>query len=332
MKKILILIILVVSIILFYCWQSIYLPISCDVQEEKLFMIEKGTGVKEISLLLQKQRLIKNSSLFNLYVFWEQSANKLQAGEYLLSPSMTVPEIVSKLIKGEIIEQEITIIEGWNKDEVAQYLEDNQIFSSEDFLVTMNDSNKFTEDYNFLRDVPEELGLEGYLFPDTYNIYKNVSPEEMIKKMLDNFDSKLNLELREEIERQEKSIFEIIIMASLIEKEVRTIEDKKIVSGILWKRIRLGIPLQVDATIAYITGRKTTKIYIKETEIDSPYNTYKYRGLPLGPICNPGFESISASIYYKDSDYLYYLSTPEGETIFSRTLEEHNIAKAKYLN
>jgi len=104
-----------------------------------------------------------------------------------------------------------------------------------------------------------------------------------------------------------------------------------VVSGILWKRLKNNIPLQVDATISYITGKKTTEISIEETKIDSLYNTYKYKGLPLGPVCNPGLESIKAAIYPKNSEYWYYLSTPEGETIFSKTLEEHNIAKAKYL-
>jgi len=104
-----------------------------------------------------------------------------------------------------------------------------------------------------------------------------------------------------------------------------------LVSGILWKRLENNMPLQVDATISYITGKKTTKISKEETQIDSPYNTYKYLGLPLGPICNPGLESIKAALYPEISQYWYYLSTPEGETIFSKTLEEHNVAKAKYL-
>ena len=120
-------------------------------------------------------------------------------------------------------------------------------------------------------------------------------------------------------------------MASIIEKEVITLEDKKLVSGILWKRIRIGMPLQSCATIAYITGKNSTKISAEETQIESPYNTYKYAGLPVGPICNPSLDSIIAAIEPEDSNYLYHLSTPEGETIFSRTFEEHNIAKAKYL-
>ena len=108
-------------------------------------------------------------------------------------------------------------------------------------------------------------------------------------------------------------------------------EDKKIVSGILWKRIKAGMPLQVDATISYNTGKNTTKVFRSELQIDSPYNTYKYLGLPKGPICNPGIESITAAIYPEKSGFWYYLSTPEGETIFSATLEQHNIAKAKHL-
>jgi UPF0755 protein len=182
-----------------------------------------------------------------------------------------------------------------------------------------------------LKDKPKSLNLEGYIFPDSYKIRKEETIEDIINKTLQNFDKKVTPELRQEIEKQNKTIFEIITMASLLEKEVKTLEDKKIVSGILWKRLENNMPLQVDATISFITGKKDANISIEETKIDSPYNTYKYKGLPLGPISNPGLESIIAAIYPESSDYWYYLSTPEGETVFSKTLEEHNIAKAKYL-
>ena len=185
--------------------------------------------------------------------------------------------------------------------------------------------------------MPKNLSLEGYLFPDTYYFRKEEGGDgkegikNFVKLMLTNFDKKLTPALRTEIERQKKSIFEIVTTSSLIEKEVRTFDDKKIVSGILRKRLKTGIPLQIDATIVFITGKKTTEISIEETKIDSPYNTYKYKGLPLGPIANPGIESIIAALYPESSEYWYYLSAPDGKTIFSRTLEEHNIAKFKYL-
>ena len=238
----------------------------------------------------------------------------------------------------------MTIIEGWNLRNIGLYLENKEMFMTEELFELVGfpliDYSKatdllkpkdFSEEFDFLEDKPKNLGLEGYLFPDTYEIFFEEGIEDIVRRMLDNFDRKLTLELKEEIASQKKSIFEIVTMASLIEKEVRTIEDKKIVSGILWKRLKSRMPLQVDATISYITGRKTTEITKEELKINSPYNTYKYKGLPLGPICNPGLESIKAAIYPKQSEYWFYLSTPEGETIFSKTLREHNEAITKYL-
>ncbi len=214
-----------------------------------------------------------------------------------------------------------------------EYLEEKGLKKDEFLKLSKKD---FSDSFDFLKDKPKDLSLEGYIFPDTYyinkqNITNSGQLEYLIKIFLENFKKKLTSEMREEINRQEKTIFKIIIMASMIEKEVKIPEDKKIVSGILWKRLENNIPLQVDATISYITGKKGINISIDDTKIDSPYNTYKYRGLPLGPISNPGLESIIAAIYPETSAFWYYLSTPDGTTIFSKTLEEHNIAKQKYL-
>ena len=301
----------IISYFLFFAWQGIYLPKDSDSQVEKKILIKKGEGTKEIASNLKEENLIKNRWLFWLYLFLKGDSNKLQAGEYLLSGAQTIPEIVHKFVSGDVIKEKITIIEGWNLRDIGWYFENKGMFQAEELYELEN--------------------LEGYLFPDTYEIKKGASLEEIIKKMLDNFNKKLTSELQEEIENQGKTILEIVTRASLLEKEVKTTIDKEIVSGILWKRRNHNIPLQVDATIIYITKKQTTKIPKKDLEIDSPYNTYKYKGLPFGPICNPGMESILAAIYPQDSQYLYYLSTPEGETIFSKTLEEHNTAKAKYL-
>jgi UPF0755 protein len=312
-----------------FAWRDIYLPMEPGSSKSADFLINKGEGAKGISINLEKEGIIKSGLIFRIYVLFSGSSKKLQAGEYQLSPAMNTPQIIEKFISGEVIKQKITIIEGWDLRDVAAYLEASGVAKAEEFLeLTKKD---FGSVFSFLKDKPKNLDLEGYIFPDTYEISPNDSAEAVLKKIMDNFDKKLNYDLRKEILRQKKMIFEIVTMASLIEKEVKSPEDKKIVSGILWKRIKIGMPLQVDATIAYITGKNTTKISREETKIDSPYNTYKYRGLPLGPICNPGIESIMAAIYPEESDYLYYLSTPAGKTIFSRTLEEHNIAKAEYL-
>ncbi len=328
-KIFLVFIILIILIIAIFLWRDIYLPLNPHSTKVINFIIKKGSDAKEISLELKKEKLIRHSSIFRIYVLFSRASKKLQAGQYELSPSMSLSEIVKKIFRGEVIKKKITIIEGWNLKDIASYFEENDICSREEFIeLTKKD---FNGEFDILKDKPKDLSLEGYLFPDTYEIIPGTPPEEIIKKILSNFDKKLTSELKQEISRQKKTIFEIVTMASIIEKEVKTLEEKKIVSGIFWKRIKIGQPLQSCATINYITGKNNPAAFLKDIEIDSPYNTYKYYGLPLGPISNPGLDSIIAAIYPTETEYFYYLSTPEGKTIFSRTLKEHNAAKAKYL-
>lgn len=321
-----------------FLYRGIYLPKDKNLQTEKIFTIEKGQGIGKISSNLRNEGIIKYPIAFQIYVISKGIYSDLQTGDYLLSPSMNVPQISQKISKGEVATKKITIIEGWNLRDIAVYCEDEGLFNNQEFFAFVGfplsgyvNPKDFYHEFSFLDDKPANLTMEGYLFPDTYELPQNVTLEQFIQKMLANFDEKLTPDLRTEISRQKKSIFEIITMASLLEREVKTIEDKKLVSGILWKRLAEGMPLQVDATVTYITSRKAANISIEETKIDSPYNTYKYKGLPLGPICNPGLESIKAAIYPESSGYWYYLSTPEGETIFSKTFSEHSAAAKKYL-
>ena len=306
MRKITILILISLALVGFFIislWQGTKLPKDIRATEEKIFSVEKGQSFSQIAENLEKEALIKDSLYFKAYVLLEGHARSLQAGEYFLSPSMSLPEIVQKIVSGDTASMAVTIPEGFTVKQIEERL-------------------------GFV--LPGE-NLEGFLFPDTYSFPANISGQEAVDRMRENFNRKLTVEMMQETEKQGKTIFEIITMASLIEKEVRTLEDKKLVSGVLWNRLGIGMPLQVDATIVYITGKQTTRISLQDLQIDSPYNTYKYRGLPVGPICNPGQESIIAAIYPQESQYWYYLSAPDGTTHFSRTLQEHNIAKAKYL-
>jgi len=306
MKKITITILIILALSGFFIislWYGSKLPKDINATEEKIFSIEKGQSFFQIADNLEEEGLIKNSLYFKAYVLLEGHSRSLQAGEYFLSPSMSLPQIVQKIVSGDTASITVTIPEGFTVKQIEERL-------------------------GF--DLPGE-NLEGFLFPDTYRFPLNISGQEAVDRMKENFDRKLTEEMKEEIEKQGKTIFEIVTMASLIEREVRTLEDKKLVSGVLWKRLEIGMPLQVDATIVYITGKQTTRVSLQDLQIDSPYNTYKYRGLPVGPICNPGLDSIIAAIYPEESQYWYYLSAPDGITHFSRNLQEHNIAKAKYL-
>ncbi|MBI2640664.1 MAG: endolytic transglycosylase MltG [Candidatus Sungbacteria bacterium] len=301
--------------------------------------ITEGLGAAKIAHILKREGVIRSKWTFVLYISLKNQTANLRPGNYVFGQA-SIPEIVRDLVFGGTNERVITIPEGWNSQEIAEYLGREGIVSPNEFRAYTSQSSQHSvlTRFEFLSGKPKNEGLEGYLFPDTYRIFVDATTEDIIMKMLENFGKKLTPELREEIVRRNLTVFDVVRMASMIEKEVVSDEDRALVSGILWKRLDLGMGLQVDATIDYIKKQElgiknqgNNKISMEDTKIDSPYNTYKYRGLPEGPIGNPGLSAIRAAIYPKESPYLYYLSTPDGKTIFSKTLEEHNEAKIKFL-
>lgn len=315
--------------------------------ENVVFTVESGDTVQTISRNLMKAGLIDSDFYFRIFAKQSGKQSKLQAGEYNLSPTMSISEIVEILARGKAVSDERTIklIEGWNSKEISQYFETEGMFQSEELLELVGyprvdykyekDMPKpfdYSDDFEFLRDKPDNYGLEGYLFPDTYRIFSNATLDDIVRKMLANLDKKLTQEMRDDIKAQGKTVYEIMTMASIIQKEVRSEDDMKMVSGIFWNRIEIGKPLESCATLAYILGVNKAQYTYEDTEIDSPYNAYKNYGLPPGPIANPGIEAIKAAIYPTESDYLFFLSSSDdGKTIFSKTYDEHLRNKAKYL-
>lgn len=315
----------------FYFQQEIYLATNTNNKENFLFEVAEGENVFLISQHLEEKNLIRNKMFFQLYAFLIQKYDKLKAGFYHLNQSMNTVEIVETLTQGKDLQIKVTIPEGFTVADIEERMDRVLGYRVQGLGISNLKLKEFKPDYEFLKEVPDNTSSEGFLFPDTYFFEPNISESEIIEIFLKNFDKKLSNELREEIKNQNKSIFDIVIMASLLEKEVKTLMDKRMVADVLWKRLDSNIPLQVDATIIYITGKKTTRISKEETQIDSPYNTYKYLGLPIGPICNPGLDSIIAAIEPTETNFWYYLSAPDGKTIFSETLEKHNLAKQRYL-
>ncbi len=308
---------------------EVYTPNFSATTKEITYMVKSGTGAADIAKDLERQGIVRSNLFFRMYAFISGKYSKLQAGKYNLSSDLSIARVVNKMASGDVISYKIKIIEGWDLKETAEYLEKENFYAAKDFL---NSTKKdFSGEFSFLKDKPKNLNLEGYVFPDTYNVYPEDSADVLVKKALSNFDKKLTPELRAEITKQNKSIFQIVTMASILEKEARILEDKKVISGVLWKRLKAGMALQVDSTVNFITGKNDSKVSIKDTKIDSPYNTYKYAGLPLGPISNPGMDSILAAIYPTESPYWYYITADgTGETIYSKTLEEHQAAIDKY--
>lgn len=337
LKPIPIFFVIILSGIAIYGGYAIFFPVS--VPQGQIFEVKKGQNFNSITNKLAEEGYIRSRSIFSIYAILSGASKKLRAGKYEFSGRIKMEEIVRKMREGNVVatDQEITIIEGWSIDDIANYFKKEGFAQSRQEILTMlynpsrwngliGESGVFLLGELRGRDSPE-----GFLFPDTYRIDFGARPEDIFSLMFDNFAKKI-APYRTEIEKQGKTLFQVITMASLIEKEVPTSEDRKIVSGILWKRFLANYPLQVDATITYLTGKNSTKITQDDLWIDSKYNTYRNPGLPPGPIANPGIDAIEAALNPEKSPYWFYISASDGTTIFSKTFAEHKQAKQKYLS
>jgi len=296
-------------------------------QQKDTIMIMRGENVLQIADDLKSEGYIKSKIVFLFYAAISGNLKNLKAGEYDLK-GLGYAGVIDKMARGDIVERRITIVPGWTVFDIFEY------FKKEGLAVEGERKDLFSArdlagEFNFLSGIPEGADMEGYLFPDTYQVINGATGRDVIRLALANFDSKITSDLRQQMEKQGRTLFEVVVMASILEKEVTSLEDKKLVSGILWKRLRAGMPLQADATLLY---SKISEVAVFDKASESRYNTYKYSGLPVGPICNPGLESIEAAFEPLDSDYWFYLSAPDGSTIFSRTYDEHLVNKAKYLD
>ncbi|OGF64585.1 hypothetical protein A2661_01315 [Candidatus Giovannonibacteria bacterium RIFCSPHIGHO2_01_FULL_45_24] len=214
-----------------------------------------------------------------------------------------------KIVSNEVA---VTIPEGYNVRQMGETFEKAGLFPKDEFVL-------------------EARKHEGYLFPDTYRFYKTAKPEQVIGRMRDNFNKKITPEILAEAKNSGKTLEQIIIMASILEEEVKSAADMKIVAGILWKRLQLGMGLNVDASLTYVLGKPSSELTEEDLKYDSPYNTYRYRGLPQGPISNPGMDAILAALRPMVSEYFYYLTDKGGVARYAWTLEEHGSNKFKYL-
>lgn len=320
---------------------------SSNKNQNVVFVIDKGDSISLIGEKLYKQDLIKSERAFRLYIRFSKNNSIFREGSYDLNYNMSIKEIVEELTKKISLkpEKKVTFIEGWNLRDYYKVLEKNFLTKEEDFFNMVGEPmlnyqllssgirpKDFSEQFDFLKDKPDYYGLEGYLFPDTYRFFEDASLEDIVVRMLKNFDQKLTSKMREDIIAQGKTVFEIITMASIIQKEVQSENDMKMVSGLFWNRIENGQALESCATLAYILGVNKAIYSYEDTRTPSAYNTYINRGLPPGPISNPGIKAIEAAIYPTENNYNYFLSRPDTkETIFSVTYEEHLLNKNKYL-
>ncbi len=310
--------------------------------EAVAFSVTKGESVKKIAGELQRTGIIPNAFVFSSYVRLIQAEDIFQAGDYKLLSGSSISALVEVLTSINIKENRFTLIEGWSLKDIVDYLVTKKTINraSDFYFLTGRpavDYRKTKIDfvknwtYDFLADRPAYATLEGYVYPDTYRVLDEAGAEGLIKKSLDNFGKKLTPELRAEIARQGKTIHQVVTMASVVENEVRNYEDRRIVADLFWRRLKIGMPLQADSTINYVTQSGRDRSTYDDLKIDSPWNTYKYGGLPLGPICNPSIEAIRAVIYPTPNSYLYFLTDKDGAVHYAKTTAEHANNRVKYL-
>ena len=293
--------------------------------------IPAGQRVYQTLELLAQKQVIRNPFLAGVYLSITGRDGLLQAGDYTFSGRITLSSVLDTLTQTQrAAEVTLTFREGLTGQEMAQYLREQGHGAALTFVSAMQIIP--LGKYPFLSTLSKGASLEGFLFPDTYRVFPNATASDIISGMLENFDHKFTQEMRDEIKRQKRTIFDVITLASIVEKEVANDDDRAVVAGIFYKRIEEGMRLESDATVNYVTGKGLAQPSFADTDVDSPYNTYAYRGIPPGPIYNPGLSSINAVIYYKKSPYLFFLTTKDEQTIFSKTYEEHLANKRKYLD
>ncbi len=304
-----------------------------DPFNRKIFSIkiEKGLSAREVSSFLESRKLIKSALSFDLLTVLLRAQNKIQSGEYLLSPSMSNLKILRILRQGDTAPEQlvkITFPEGLSIYKMGEKLKEEKITIGEDFknLVDYPKINELAQEFAFLKEVKTK-SLEGFLFPDTYLIEMKTSKARLVHLMLKRFDKEVMSFWRKAKKDTSYSLFEIITLASIIQKEAALKEEMPIVSSVFRNRLNIHMKLDACTTVKYALEHPTKIVYYDQLKYDSPYNTYIYAGFPPGPICNPGLDAIRAAVYPAETAYLYFVANKDGSHHFSKSLEEHNQAR-----
>ena len=311
----------------FVWWQDVTSPVSED-ETMVRFVIPKGQSAEEVGNALYEKGLVKSQLGFKVYVQLFDKQKNINAGEFLLSPSFSLEEVVDTFGEGPI-EVWVTIPEGLRREEIPARVAEALSFSE----------SRYQEFYDEFID--ESDGYEGYLFPDTYLFSPDVEAEKVVASMRAVFEKKFDEDIRSDMALRGLTLDETVTLASIIEKETRTDTERPVVAGIFFNRMEIGQALQADATAQYALANircrndKDCDWWVPPTradlQIDSPYNTYVIPGLPKGPIANPGLSSLKAVVYSEGSDYFYYIHDRGGTIRYGRTLDEHNINVQTYL-
>ncbi|SDO99263.1 endolytic transglycosylase MltG [Selenomonas ruminantium] len=295
-------------------------PKDLDPNQTIFVSVKQGMSASDIGDELVKHGVITNKKTFWLKVKKSDAADKFKSGTYAFKPNTPPEEIIAKLVAGETTQVKFTIPEGFGVKEIAKRLSDEGLVDEDEFLRKAKDFAP----YSYIkRDKDIRYACEGFLFPDTYLLHEDPSVDGILKMMAEDMDNRLTPKMRQRAAELNLSIHELITMASLVEKEAMYAEDRPIIAQVFFKRLQIGMPLQTDTTIQYLLDAPKEDVSIKDTKIESPYNTYQIKGLPPGPVASPGMAAIEAVLYPADTDYLYFVADRQGHNHYSKTYAEH---------
>lgn len=310
--------------------------VATDVGEDISVTVPDGASTSDIAQLLKEKGLIKSVFRFKLESKLNDYDGTFQKGVYTLNTSMTHQQIMELLKKGGEAEEtyQLLIPEGFTVDKIAQKLQEQNIMTADEFIAEVNTGNF---DYEFLKEVPistdRKYKLEGYLFPATYTLYDGVTAHELIDKMLQRFEIEYNQTIKEDLAESEYTLDEIVTIASIVECEIQVPEERARAAGVIRNRLKQGMNLQIDATVLYAQGASKDRVMESDLEYNSPYNTYQVKGLPVGPISNPGAAALEAALHPEENNYIYYVVETYGSSnhVFTETYDEFLKAKENYL-
>ena len=319
-----------------YRQAEVQAPVRPDDDNLRAFVIESGETGASVAASLEREGLVADGGLFRTLVRYLGIDQQIEAGEYYLRPNMTMEEIAFELQRGRASSITLTIPEGWRAEQIAKALADQDLVDAQRFMEAVQRGG---QSYSFLRDRPPGTAssLEGFLFPDTYQIPTHTDVATVLDIMLRNFDARVTPELRSAIASQGKTLYEVVTVASIVEREAVLADELPIIASVYLNRLKKGMYLQADPTVQYAkgydeeSGRWWAHMLQEEAAtVKSPYNTFLNPGLPPGPICNPGLATIEAVVYPAQEEYLFFYSKGDGSHAFAVTYEEHLQNQAEY--
>jgi UPF0755 protein len=305
----------------FTIWERIHAPHKGYEAAEQFVDIPARIGTAAIGRRLVDAGIVRDPFTFRAALWWSGRSRALQAGEYRFDAPLAAVDVVDRLVRGDVYARRITFPEGLTLQEMARVYETREFGTAANFL-------EATRDPSFIRDLDSAAtDLEGYLFPDTYALPRGTPARRLVALMLERFRATFDDDLQREAREQALSTREVVTLASLVEKETARADERPLVAAVYRNRLKLGMGLQADPTVVYAlqrAGRYTGNIRRDDLAIDSPYNTYRYAGLPPGPIASPGRASLEATLRPARVSYLYFVSRNDGSHVFATTLAEHN--------